>query len=165
MFGFHKRTFSGPSEFFRELGWLIGRAGYLRNELSRHVSPAFRERLMMVVTLVNGCRHCQAIHTRHLHKLGLNNTEIHQLAAGQIPDDAPREELPALVYALAWAQAGGTRDAALDAHLLSTYGPESAEAIGTILRVIRFTNLTGNSADYALCVLSCGYLGNERLAS
>ena len=40
------------------------------------ISPDFRERLMLAVTAVNGCRYCSYAHTRAALKGGLSREEI-----------------------------------------------------------------------------------------
>jgi predicted chitinase len=49
--------------------------------------------------------------------------------------------------------------------LAQTYGAERAEAIETVLRMIRMGNLLGNSGDYWLYRLSGGVLGAPGRAS
>ncbi len=70
------------------------------------LSPAFRERLMLVVTEVNGCRYCRAFHASEALKVGITDSELAQLLAGQIPTDAPDDEIPAMIYARYWAESG-----------------------------------------------------------
>ncbi|MBN2799976.1 MAG: carboxymuconolactone decarboxylase family protein [Deltaproteobacteria bacterium] len=165
MFGFRKRTFQSPAELWKDLSFLLSHLSYIRGTMSAHVPPAFRERLMMVVTQVNGCRHCRTVHARQLAKVGISDAEIHALVAGQIPEQAPAAEVPALVYALHWAEHDGVADPDVFADLVAHYGEEVSEAIGVVLRIIRFTNLVGNTTDYAVCLASCGYLGMEREAA
>lgn len=62
----------------------------------------FRERLMMVVTEVNGCRYCSYYRSAQSIKAGLSNDELHILLKGQIPEDSPVEERTALAYAQSW---------------------------------------------------------------
>jgi len=127
----------------------------MRGEL---VSFPFRERLMMAVTAVNQCRYCTYYHVKESLTAGLPEEEIRQLQDG-IVDDAPAEELPALLYAQHWAETDAKPDPAMRQKLYEIYGDERAEAIETILRMIRMGNLWGNTADYLLYKLSFGHKG------
>lgn len=123
------------------------------------IAPDFRERLMMVVTQVNGCRYCRVYHSRQALSCGVSEPELRELLAGSIPAGAPADELPALLYAQHWAQSGAHPDPDADARLEHVYDTEKAEAIRTVLRMIRVGNLAGNTADYLLCRLTFGRRG------
>ncbi len=123
------------------------------------ISSEFRERLMMVVTEVNGCRYCSSFHAKEALKSGISNEELKVLLAGDIPENAPSEEIPALVYAQHWAESDAQPDDAALKRLVDEYGQEKANAIHIILRIIRFGNLSGNLLDYILFKLSFGKLG------
>ena len=64
------------------------------------------KRLMLAVTAVNGCRYCSYYHAQEALKAGLPDEELQMLLEGVV-DDAPPEELPALLYAQHWAEAEG----------------------------------------------------------
>jgi AhpD family alkylhydroperoxidase len=62
---FSKRTYKNPKEFFSDLRFIISNRKKLKEiTAKRLISPAFRERLMLAVTAVNGCRYCSYFHTR-----------------------------------------------------------------------------------------------------
>ncbi|HIP72276.1 MAG TPA: carboxymuconolactone decarboxylase family protein, partial [Anaerolineae bacterium] len=107
---------------------------------------------------VNQCRYCTYYHVKESLAAGLPEEEIRQLQDG-IVDDAPAEELPALLYAQHWAETDAKPDPAMRQKLYEIYGDERAEAIETILRMIRMGNLWGNTADYLLYKLSFGHKG------
>jgi len=123
------------------------------------VSYAFRERLMMTVTQVNGCRYCRYYHIGESKKAGLTEAEMRDLLAGQIPADTPAIEIPALAYAQTWADANAQPPAEAVKLLEDTYGTEMADAIHIVLRMIRVGNLLGNTTDYILYRLSFGKFG------
>ncbi len=52
---------------------------------------------MLVVSEVNGCRYCRTFHASEALKVGINDRELDQLLAGQVPTDAPEEEIPAII--------------------------------------------------------------------
>ena len=61
---FHRRFYAQPGEFLQDVHYIMSRRGIIRRAMRELVSPAYRERLMMVVTEVNGCRYCSYYHSR-----------------------------------------------------------------------------------------------------
>ncbi len=122
------------------------------------ISPAFRERLMLAVTAVNGCRYCSYFHTGEALKIGLSQEEIGRLLTGDSAT-CPPEEAPAIIYAQHWAESNARPDTAAIQKLQEIYGLEKADAINTVLRLIRIGNLSGNSWDYLLYRISFGNWG------
>ena len=123
------------------------------------LSPAFRERLMLVVTEVNGCRYCRTFHASEALQVGITDTELAELLAGQIPTDAPEEEIPAMIYARYWAESGAQPVPEKVQDLIDVYGEDTAAAIHIVLPMIRIGNLMGNTADYILYRLTFGKAG------
>lgn len=122
------------------------------------VSPAFRERLMLTVTAVNGCRYCSYAHSRLALRSGVSPQELAEFAKGSIPAGTPADEVIALLYAQHWAESNACPDAAAFHRLIAVYGQERADAIAIVLCVIRVGNLAGNSWDYLLHVIRRGSL-------
>jgi AhpD family alkylhydroperoxidase len=156
---FQKRTYLGLGEIWEDFRYIIKRRSFIRSAMRELVSPAFRERLMLVVTEVNGCRYCRTFHASEALKVGITDSELAQLLAGQIPTDAPAKEIPAMVYARYWAESGAQPDPEDDQELMSVYGEDKATAIHIVLRMIRMGNLLGNTADYVLYRLTFGRAG------
>jgi len=157
---FRRRIYRGPVDFLRDVVFLITRGPLLKAAMRRGaISFGFRERLMMVVTEVNGCRYCSWYHSAQSIKAGLSDEELRGLLAGQIPEGAPSEEIPALVYARHWAQANAMPDPEAARRLAETYSGERAAMIHIILRMIRAGNLMGNTLDWFLNRLSFGRFG------
>ena len=156
---FSKRTYNNPKDFIsdvlfpfknrRKLRWVM------RGTL---ISPAFRERLMLAVTAVNGCRYCSYFHTGEALKSGLSREEIGRLLSGESAA-CPPEEAPAVIYAQHWAESNAHPDPLALQKLQEIYGTEKADAIQIILRMIRIGNLSGNSWDYLLYRVSFGKWG------
>ena len=75
-FKMSQKTFQNVGQFWEEACFLfknknkVGRI--MKGEL---ISPAFRERLMLVVTAVNNCRMCSAVHTKQALLSGLSRQE------------------------------------------------------------------------------------------
>ena len=160
MHKFPRRTYHNLGEFIQDVRFILANRPLLRKAMHRSlVSFAFRERLMLVVTEVNGCRYCSYYHAREALKAGVPAQELKELLAGSIPQDSPEEEYPALVYAQHWAESNANPDKETKHRLVQIYGPEKADAIHMVLRMIRVGNLLGNTGDYWLYRLSFGRWG------
>jgi AhpD family alkylhydroperoxidase len=122
------------------------------------VSPAYRERLMLAVTAVNGCRYCSFAHSREALRAGIDRNELSSLLSGEL-SEAPAEQIPALVYAQHWAETNGRPDPVASQGLREEYGSGTARDIELALRVFRARNLTGNTFDYLLFKISKGRWG------
>ena len=156
---FNKRTYNNPKEFFSEVLFLIRNHKKLREVSSGMlITPAFRERLMLAVTAVNGCRYCSYFHTGEAMKSGLSQEEISRLLSGDYVA-CPPKEASAVVYAQHWAESNACPDPIALQKLHEIYGREKANAIHLVLRMIRIGNLSGNFWDYLLYLVSFGNLG------
>jgi AhpD family alkylhydroperoxidase len=124
------------------------------------IDAAFRERLMLAVTAVNGCRYCSWAHAKQALVTGITGDEVRSLLTGEV-GNSPAAELPALLYAQHWAESGGRPELAARAQLVETYGAETVQAIELSLRTIQWGNLSGNTFDYILYRLSFGRLGGN----
>lgn len=112
----------------------------------RSLAPAFRERLMLTVTQVNGCRYCAYAHARMALAEGLSDEEIQSLGRGSF-EGAPPVERAALRYAQHWASADGLPHPQAVQELHGLYGEDQVAAIHLALRLIRVGNLAGNTWD------------------
>jgi AhpD family alkylhydroperoxidase len=156
---FDRRAYQRVSDLWRDIRFSLHNRAQIRSAMQGDlVSYPFRERLMLSVTAVNGCRYCSYYHAQEALKAGLSGEELQKLLEGVV-DSAPAEELPALLYAQHWAEADGQPDPAVRQKLVETYGLERAQAIETVLHMIRMGNLLGNTADYWLFRLSSGQWG------
>lgn len=160
MHTFTRRTYGSPGEFLGDVRTLLSRREVLKTAMRGElISPAFRERLMMVVTQVNNCRYCRYYHSREALRTGVSNGELQDLLDGDLPQESPEEELPALAYAQHWAEQNGAPDPQAQGKIETIYGQERARAIEVVLRMIRIGNLSGNTWDYLLYRLSFGRWG------
>jgi AhpD family alkylhydroperoxidase len=156
---FQKRTYQGLGEVWEDFRYIIKRRPSIRRAMRELLSPVFRERLMLVVTEVNGCRYCRTFHASEALKEGITDTELAELLAGQIPTDTPEEEIPAMIYTRYWAESDAQPAPENVQELIDVYGAEKAAAIHVVLRMIRMGNLMGNTADYILYRLTFGRAG------
>ncbi len=156
---FQKRTYQGLGEIWEDFRYIMKHRPIIRRAMRELLSPAFRERLMLVVTEVNGCRYCRTFHASEALKEGITDTELAELLAGQIPADTPEEEIPAMIYARYWAESDAQPAPEDVQELIDFYGEDKAAAIHIVLRMIRMGNLMGNTADYILFRLTFGKAG------
>jgi AhpD family alkylhydroperoxidase len=158
----YKRTYRSPREFLSDMIFLLKKSGRIRSIMrKKYLSEAFRERLMLAVISVYGCRYCSWAHAREALRSGVTKEEIGRLLKGSI-DSCPEGEAVALLYAQHWADSDMKPDPEAINRLLETYGIERADAINLVLRMIRVGNLTGNTWDAFLARISFGVLGNTR---
>lgn len=158
---FKKRIFRDPVDLIRNLMYPLRNRKLLRKAAKDNLIPAaFRERLMLAVTAVNGCRYCSYFHTKQALKSGVGPVEISQLLSGDITD-CPPDEAVAVSYAQHWAEANAYPEPDTTRRLQETYGREKAEAITTYLHMIRMGNLLGNTWDYILFLLTFRWLRKE----
>jgi AhpD family alkylhydroperoxidase len=156
---FSKRTYKNPKEFLSDLWFALKNITRLKKLGKKEaVSASFRERLMLAVTAVNGCRYCSYFHARQALKSGLSKTEINGLLSGDVAG-GPEDESIAVIYAQHWAETNAHPDPGAVGRLQRTYGSGKAEVIHLLLRMIRLANLSGNSWDCLLYHLSFGRLG------
>ncbi len=156
---FNRRIYRSFGQFWREFRYPLQNRDKIKKAMRGElVSFAFRERLMLAVTAVNGCRYCSYFHAKEAVKAGLPDDELQKLLTGVV-DDAPPDELTALLYAQHWAESNANPDPEARQKLIEQYGAERAEAIETVLRMIRMGNLLGNQWDYWLYRVSNGRWG------
>ncbi len=156
--GFHRRTYTRLSEFWDDVRFMRQHRAQIR--IATQLVPLeLRERLMLTVTQVNGCRYCAQYHSKLALEGGLTQDEVTELLAG-IVDHCPPEEAIAVFYAQHWAEQEGKPDAGAQLKLIETYGEEKAAAIEVLLRMIKVGNYAGNTWDYVLYRMSGGRWGN-----
>ncbi len=123
------------------------------------ISDAFRERIMLAVTEVNGCRYCQYAHAKMALNAGLSDSEIEDLSQG-IFHNCPSEEVPALLYAQHWAEYDAEPDPQTRQQVIDVYGESKVQGMELVMRMIRMGNLMGNTWDWLLYRLSFGRWGH-----
>ena len=156
MMRFRKRTYSSLDQLVKDLISPVRNRKQLREIKNKGLlSPAFRERLMLAVTSVEGCRYCSFFHSKLALKGGMTREEVGKLLSGDFLD-CPEEEYIAVLYAQHWAESDAHPDPEAVQRLQETYGPEKADAIHLMLRMIRLGNLLGNTWDYVLFRVSFG---------
>ncbi len=159
---FQRRFYRSFRSFWDDFRFLMGSRSRIRALMREGtLSPAFRERLMLAVTAVNGCRYCSYFHARQALTTGISDAEIQSLLNGVVAD-CPQEEALGVLYAQHWAEMEGKPDQAVRQRLVRAYGDARAAEIELALRMIRMGNLLGNTWDYLLYRVSGGRWGLTR---
>jgi len=154
-----KRRIYSISGFVHDLVVVVKGSGLAIHTMwGNTISPQFRQRLMLAVTGVNGCRYCTYLHSREALRAGLTQEEIKFLLGGLF-ENVPEQEVKALLYAQHWADTNAQPDAQTRSYLYETYGAKKYRVMEMALLLIRIGNLCGNSFDYFLFKLSNGRWG------
>ena len=129
-----------------DLKFMFSHMSQIRQTM-RALDHTFVEKIMSVVTAVNGCRFCAWFHARQAVASGLSSEEVQNMMKLQFQADTSKEELPALLYAQHYAETRGNPDPEMTDRLVSAYGEEKASQIRIVIRMITFGNLSGNTFD------------------
>ena len=132
----------------KDLGYLLfhipGITGAMRN---KKIGRAFSEKIMTVVTAVNGCTYCTWFHAKQAVSSGISEDEVKNMLNLQFNADASDFELPGLLYAQHYAETNRKPDPEMLNRLFEYYGEKTAKHITMIIRMIFFGNLSGNTFD------------------
>ena len=158
---FGKRIYT-PSLFARDILYL---ASHLPEILgagrSRSVSRKFAEKIMTVITAVNGCAYCQWFHGKQALSNGISMEELSELVNLQFRSHASPDEAPALVYAQHYAETDRNPEPEMTQKLVEFYGQETASHILIFIRLIYFGNLAGNTWDAVISRIRGDPAGNS----
>ena len=123
-----------------------------------HLSPArmrprLRESLWLGVTEVNGCRWCAYIHEGMARSSGMTPEEIRLLLSSEDPGrlaTLDEGEQATLAYARAWAEREGDPPPGMRDQLVGRLGQEAGRDLHALLKLIDFSNRSGNTLDALL---------------
>jgi len=143
---FGKRLFT-PASFQATLDDFLANTGELRRAMrGGRLGRAFGERVMLVVSQVNGCRSCSFAHTRFALREGVPAEDLRRLAAGDLQGQ-PEETLVALLFAQHYAETGGNPEPAAQQRLEAAYGEDGAREARAFLRLAMMTSLFNNTLE------------------
>lgn len=143
---FKKRIYTYPV-FRADVERIFDHIGDLRQATrAGRISKAFAEKIMLVVSSVNGCRYCCYGHSKAALVAGVAETELQKLLALDL-GTFPVNELVALTFAQHYAEANGMPDPATWQRVVTYYGEDTARDILAYLRMITFGNLLGNTFE------------------
>ncbi|MEW5872574.1 MAG: carboxymuconolactone decarboxylase family protein [Chloroflexota bacterium] len=162
---FNKRIYTIPT-FKADVCRIFDHIDELRQAArGGRVNQAFAQKIMLVVSTVNGCRYCSYGHSRAALTAGVSESELQSLLALDL-GAFPENEVVALTFAQHYAEAKGQPDPTAWQRVVAYYGEETAKDILAYLRMITFGNLLGNTFDALLSWLTGkpaadSSLGNE----
>ena len=142
---FTRRIYTLPL-LLSDLGYMLTHMPQIGKTM-RALDRTFVEKIMTVVTAVNGCVYCAWFHAKQAVASGISAEEVQNMLNLQFRADASEDEVPALVYAQHYAETGCNPDPEMVEKLTAYYGEEKAQQIQLVIRMITFGNLSGNTFD------------------
>jgi len=143
---FKKRSFTFKT-FTRDFFRMMKRNSDIRDTMkSERVSRQFRQRIMLAVTAVNGCRYCEWGHTKSALNEGCSEEEIQQIMTHDF-GSCDSDEVVGLAYAQHYAETEENPSEDAWKRLVEFYGEEKANDIQIIIEMITMGNLLGNTLD------------------
>lgn len=134
--GAKKKVYESWREFFSDLFSMLTNTTRLTRVYRGRLPPALRERLMVAVAAVYGCRFCSWFHTREALRVGVDKKELARLVAGSM-EGCPEEYSITVLYAQHWAESNAHPDPEAVHRLEETYGKEKSKLVNVVLRPIR----------------------------
>ncbi len=145
--GFDRKVFDAKT-FWGDLKFLVASRREIRAAMRNpDLGRDFMEKVMMVVTAVNGCRYCSWFHSGQAAASGMNEDEILNMFNLQYEISATPHEIPALDFAQHYAETDRHPDPEMVTGLDAFYGERTARHIMLFIRMIFFGNLSGNTFD------------------
>lgn len=146
---FSKKTLT-MGELASHLGELtVSASGLIAAFRSDRVDSAFSERLMLAVTSVLRCRYCNWMHSDLASHFGVAGEEISMLLQGNL-ESVDAGELPALQFAVHFAESEGRYSTTEMARLKTHYDEDTVRDIFLLIQFVYFTNKLGNTFDSGL---------------
>lgn len=150
---FRRKIFT-PRLFFSDLFFVMGNIPNAVAAMgNREIGRKFMEKIMTVVTAVNGCSYCTWFHAKQAVASGISEDEIKNMLHLQFSADANDHELTGLLFAQHYAETDRKPDREMVEKLESFYGKRTADHILLFIRMIYFGNLQGNTFDAFLARL------------
>ncbi|GAB1470532.1 hypothetical protein MASR2M66_14100 [Chloroflexota bacterium] len=147
---FEKKIFTAKI-FIKDIGFLISKTPQIASAIrNKEISMVFIEKIMTVVTAVNGCTYCTWYHAKKAVESGISDDEIKNMLNLQFQAKASDFELMALLYAQHYAETNRKPDGEMTAKLFHYYGDKTANQVILVIRMIFFGNLLGNTWDAVL---------------
>jgi len=146
---FNRRIYTFPA-FRADVRQIFDHMDELRQAArDGRVNKAFAEKIMLVVSSVNGCRYCCYGHSQAALAAGVSESELQSLLALDL-GTFPVDEVTALTFSQHYAEANGQPDPVAWQRVVTYYGEATANDILAYLRMITFGNLLGNTFDALL---------------
>ena len=144
--GFSKRTYKLKDFLYDLMTLLYSCPCLIRAAHEKTVEPAFREKIMLAVSNVLGCRFCSWLHTELILKEGVDKKEITKILVSEI-GSFPEHEAVALAFAIHYSESQGKPKKEPWERFLNYYGEDTAKTILSYIKAIYWGNLTGNTVE------------------
>jgi len=147
---FRKRIYTNLSDFFLDLlSFIINSSVYVKNIKNNEISRELREKLMVAVSGVLGCKYCTWLHSEMALSHGVDPGDIQRLLSSEL-GDFPEEEAVALAFAQNYSETEGKVPEQARQRFYKYYGRKKARDILGYIQIIYFGNLSGNTVDALL---------------
>ena len=124
--------------------FIVNIDSFVEAQLNPVISKTFSESVSLAISQVNGCKLCSYTHAKNALKAGMTEEEVEFLMTGEGFDNAPKEQLEALLFAQHYADTNGNPDKEATKKLVDTYGEEETKDIMASILMMTLTNLHGN---------------------
>ena len=101
---------------------------FVEAQLNPVISKPFSESVSLAISQVNGCKLCSYTHAKNALKAGMTDEEVEFLLSGGF-DNAPKEQLEALLFAQHYADTNGHPNKEAMQKLTDTYGEEKKKIL------------------------------------
>ncbi len=146
-YGFNKKVYSFKL-FFKDIFFLISNiTEFKKLGKNKDISDSFREKIMTVVSAINGCVYCKWFHAKQSVKSGISADQVKDLLNLQFGTSVTDYELTAILFAQHYAETDRKPEESMLQKLYNEYGDKNAEHILLSIRMIFFGNLYGNTLD------------------
>ena len=138
------------STFYKHLKVSIAHfSDFLKARKNKIVSKVFREKIMLAVTQVNGCRYCNYVHAKSAIDAGASEDEINAMLNGEL-GEVDKDESLALMFAQHYADTDGKPDKETYEKFVEHYGAQKSTDILAMIRTIMTANIHGIALDALL---------------
>lgn len=157
---FRRKIFT-PKLFISDLFYILTNVPNAISAMrNKDIDRKFMEKIMTVVTAVNGCSYCTWFHSKQALSSGLTQDEIKNMLKLQFKSDSSDYELLGLLFAQHFAETNRKPDEDMIQKLEEFYGERTANHIMLFIRMIFFGNLQGNTFDAFLARLKGSKIHN-----
>jgi AhpD family alkylhydroperoxidase len=147
--------------FFQDLYFAISNLrGLSRLRKNPRVNKIFQEKIMTVISSVNGCVYCKWFHAKQAVKSGIPSKDVKKLFELQYDTCSTDFEYPALFFAQNYAETNRKPEQEVLSDFIQFYGENDSEQIMLAIRMIFFGNLYGNTLDAFIARLNGKRISN-----
>jgi len=148
MKGFRKKIFTYESLKDDLVSIIKKTPGLVSAYVSGRINKAFAQKIMLAVSVVNGCNYCSWFHSQLALLIGdMDAASIENMLETELCSDINEYEIVALAYAQHYAVTQRKPDPEATEILYEFYGKHKADDIILYIEVIYFANLAGNTFD------------------